>query len=51
VEAAIEERLADAGDGLEDLGIGELAPFAVGFPFGYADFVRRDFCPVRQAIG
>jgi hypothetical protein len=50
-EAAIEEGLANGVYGLQNLGVGELAPFAVRFPFGYADFVRRDFCPVDEAIG
>src|SRR5580704_817063 len=50
-EAAIEERLSDRADRLENLGVGELAPCAVPFPFGYADFVRRDFRPVDEAIG
>jgi len=39
--APIEEGLADVGDGSQNLGVGEFAPFAVGFPFGYADFVWR----------
>lgn len=50
-QAAIEESLADAADCLQHLRVGELAPFAVRFPFGYADFVRRDFHPVDEAIG
>src|SRR5580698_11391231 len=49
-EAATEERLSDRADRLENLGVGELAPRAVPFPFGYADFVRRDFRPVDEAI-
>ena len=50
-QTAIEEGLADVGDGSQNLGVGEFAPFAVGFPFGYADFVWRDFRPVDEAIG
>ena len=50
-EAAIEEGLTDAADGLQDLSVGELAPFAARFPFGDADFVWRDFRPVCEAIG
>ena len=50
-EAAIKEGLADGNYGLQNLGVGELAPFAARFPFGYADFVGRDFCPVDEAIG
>ncbi len=39
-EAAIEEGLADTVDGLQNLGVGEFAPFAVPFPFGYTHIVR-----------
>ena len=50
-EAAIEKSLADTFDRLQHLRVGELAPFAVRFPFGYADFVGRHFRPVCEVIG
>ena len=45
-EAAIEEGLTDDAYGLQDLSVGELAPFAARFPFRYANFVWRYFRPV-----
>src|SRR5580658_7844644 len=50
-EAAIEEGLADSIYRSQNSCIGELAPFAVRFPFGNADFVWGDFRPVREAVG